>query len=251
MLVNHGEIISGKLTLLPDDIRKTWSAFKFYSLLILILAIASYSAFKYGNQHYAKQQNEIEMLQHTMSNLDAENQRLTQRLNVLGVELEVQRLAALNLQNSISEGLQRETQLQQEISFYQRVMAPELKQEGFVIEAFDIAPSVSERGFRYELVLMQQDKIKNVVKGTIEVTLIGSEQGKPKRYALPSLVEAESDPLTFSFKYFQVINGEFILPEGFAPEKIQVKAEVFQFRRKRGDLERTFDWQIEQMPIIE
>lgn len=237
--------------MLPDEIRKTWSAFKFYSLVILILVIASYSAFKYGNQYYAQQQNEIETLQHTMSNLDSENQRLTQQLNVLGVELEVQRLAAVKLQDSITQGLQRETELQKEISFYQRVMAPELKQDGFVIEAFNVDSSVSERGFRFELVLMQQDKIKNVVKGTIEVTLIGSEQGRPKRYNLPTLLEAESDSLAFSFRYFQILAGEMILPEKFVPEKVEVKAEVFQFRRKRGDLQRTFDWQIDEMPIIE
>ena len=47
------------------------------------------------------------------------------------------------------------------------------------------------------------------------------------------------------------MEGEFILPEGFVPERIQVQAEVFQFRRKRGDLERTFDWQLDEMPITE
>ncbi|GAC15045.1 DUF6776 family protein [Aliiglaciecola lipolytica] len=231
--------------MIPDEIRKTWGAFKFYSVLLALLAGAVYFAFMYGNDHFDVQKAQISTLEHTIENLNAENQRLTKQLNILGVELEVQRLAVRKSQNLLEKGLSNEARLKEEIQFYQRVMAPELEQDGFLIEAFDIKKSLSDRAYWFELVLMQQDKIKNVVKGTVEINVIGSEDGKPRQYKLSELLTEESPSLSFSFKYFQTIQGEMILPKNFSPEKVQVKSTIFQFNRKRGELEKTFDWNAE------
>jgi hypothetical protein len=43
-----------------------------------------------------------------------------------------------------------------------------------------------------------------------------------------------------------VIEGQFELPADFQAETIQVSSEVYQFKRKRGDLEVTFDWILKQ-----
>ncbi|MFA3792647.1 DUF6776 family protein [Aliiglaciecola sp. SL4] len=231
--------------MIPDEIRKTWSAFKFYSVLVILFICTAYFAFTYGNSHYDSQKAKISTLEHTIENLSQDNQRLTKQLNILGVELEVQREAVKKSQLSLEQGLAKEAKLKEEIQFYQRVMAPELEQDGFVIEAFEVKKSISDRAYWFELVLMQQNKIKNVVKGSIDVTIMGSENGKPKQYNLSDLVTDEPSKLSFSFKYFQTIRGELILPNNFSPEKILVKTEVFQFKRKRGKLEKTFDWKIE------
>lgn len=246
VLVKHDKIIKRiNKFVIPEEIRKTWGAFKFYSMLIIAFAAAVYIAFTYGNQHFEIQQADIEKLEHTMENLSVENQNLNRQLNILGVELEVQRLAAQKSQVEIQSGLEREALLKKDIQFYQKVMAPELKEGGFLIEAFDVTKSLSDQAYRYEIVLLQQDKIKSMVNGNISVTLIGSENGQPKQYNLKSMITETSSPLKFSFKYFQRINGEMILPEGFLVEKVAVKAQVFQFKRRRGELERVFDWQIE------
>ncbi|WJG08919.1 DUF6776 family protein [Aliiglaciecola sp. LCG003] len=237
--------------MIPEDIRKTWSAFKFYTLLLIVIAVVAYLAFHYGNTHYTQQQQKINTLGQTVQNLSADNQRLTTQLNILGVEIEVQRLAAQKSQETITNGLNREAQLRQELLFYQRVMAPELQQEGFIIEAFELKKSLSDNAYRFELVLMQQEKIKNLVKGTIEVTIVGSENGKPQQYNLADLLTHSSVGLNFSFKYFQILEGELIVPKSFSPEKVQVKAQVYQFKRKRGELEKSFDWNIDQLPLSE
>ncbi|MEP4890152.1 MAG: DUF6776 family protein [Aliiglaciecola sp.] len=232
--------------MIPDEIRKTWSAFKFYSVLLILFICTAYFAFTYGNTHFESQNAKISTLEHTIENLSLDNQRLNKQLNILGVELEVQRLAVKKSQLTLEQGLAKEAKLKEEIKFYQRVMAPELEQDGFVIEAFEVKKSISERAYWFELVLMQQNKIKNVVKGSIDVTIIGSEDGEPKQYNLSDLVTKESSKLSYSFKYFQTIQGELILPKNFSAEKVLVKTQVFQFKRKRGELEKTFDWNIEK-----
>ena len=91
---------------------------------------------------------------------------------------------------------------------------------------------------------MQQTRNKAVVKGNLSVEISGSESQQAKSYSLTELMPGESEPLTFSFKYFQVITGELRLPEGFLPEQVTVDAEIFQFKRKRGDLSTTLPWTI-------
>jgi hypothetical protein len=59
-------------------------------------------------------------------------------------------------------------------------MAPELDEQGFLIEGFNLKPALNEHSFRFELVLMQQNKTKNTLRGNLKLTLIGSEKGKAK-----------------------------------------------------------------------
>jgi hypothetical protein len=41
-----------------------------------------------------------------------------------------------------------------------------------------------------------------------------------------------------------VIEGELKMPENFEAEKILVHADIYQFKRKRGILDKSFDWQL-------
>jgi hypothetical protein len=115
-----------------------------------------------------------------------------------------------------------------------------------VIEAFNVAKALSDNTYTFDLVLMQQDRIKTNIKGNVDVTLRGSQSGQVKELRLLDLMPQGSKPLVFSFKYFQVIEGQFELPADFQAETIQVSSEVYQFKRKRGDLEVTFDWILKQ-----
>lgn len=235
--------------MIVQQLKQHFGAFGFYLAGGILLVGAIFLGYKFGNFLTDSQLKETATLKHSLENLNVENNELTRKLNVLGVELEVQRLANQQAQKSIEQGLEREADLKRQLGFYQKVMAPELKQEGFVIDAFNVEQTLSDNVYRFDLVLMQQDKIKSVVKGNVDVTLTGSQEGKPKEIRLFDLMVETSEPLTFSFKYFQVLKGQFAVPENFRPEKIVIRAEVFQFRKKRGDLERSFDWVIEHNPV--
>ncbi|MGJ8682372.1 DUF6776 family protein, partial [Paraglaciecola sp.] len=93
-----------------------------------------------------------------------------------------------------------------------------------------------------ELVLIKQEKIKQALKVSLKITLIGSENGQAKQYALKSLLVNSDKSLTFGFKYFQVIEGELKLPAGFVVENVSVYADIYQFKRKKGQLTTVFEW---------
>lgn len=224
------------------DTKKRYGAFKIYLISLAALGLAVYLGYMLGNDLSQAQQAEIDTLNQTVENINKENNQLTKNLNILGVELEVERLASQQAQSNIEEGMVEQAKLREELAFYQKVMAPELNQDGFVIEAFNVAKALSDNTYTFDLVLMQQDKIKTNIKGNLDVTIRGSQSGQVKELRLLDLMPQGSKPLVFSFKYFQVIEGQFQLPVGFEPESIQVSSEVYQFKRKRGDLEISFDW---------
>lgn len=228
--------------MIPDDIRKTWGVFKFYSVAIIVLCVVAYSAFLLGNKHYAKQQFQIDSQQHTIDNLSLENNQLTSKVNVMGVEVEIQRLAAQRAQNVIEQGLERESELKQQLLFYQKVMAPELKQEGFLIESVEVKPTGSEGVFWLEIILMQQETLKNTINGTLQIQLLGSQSDTQVSLPVSDMLVDSKQAITFGFKYFQIIERQIKLPKDFVPEQIVVNAEIFQFKRKRGELNSSFEW---------
>jgi hypothetical protein len=220
-------------------------AFQFYFLWVTSIVLVLYVGFRWGNQHYVQQQKNLTVQQTSIQNLKTENEKLVKNLNVLGVELEVATLTQKQHFVEMAQSIEREKALRTQVAFYQQVMAPELNEEGFLIDGFNLEPAISDDSYRFELVLMQQNKTKNTLKGTLEVILIGSENGSAKQYAIePLLSNSEQKSLTFGFKYFQVIQGEIKLPKGFEPEQVSVHAEIFQFKRKKGDLTTVFDWVI-------
>lgn len=228
-----------------SGLKNKYGAFQFYLILIVLIAGTVYGGFFWGNAHYDRQQMTISTHEKSIQNLKVENEQLTKNLNILGVELEVARLAQQQHFIEIGKSIDAQKELRTQVAFYQQVMAPELNEQGFLIEGFNIKPALSDNSYRFELVLMQQNKTKNTLKGNLRVTLIGSENGNAKQYTIDSMFSnKDQKSLTFSFKYFQVINGEIKLPQGFQPEQVSVHAEIFQFKRKKGQLTTVFDWVI-------
>jgi hypothetical protein len=229
--------------LIVSELKKKLGAFQFYLILIAMIAAILYLGFFWCNTYYTQQQMTISTHEKSIRNLKLENEQLTKNFNILGVELEVAKLTQQQHFVEIGKSVDVENELRTQLAFYQQVMAPELDEQGFLIEGFNLEPALSDNSFRFELVLMQQNKTKNTLKGNLNVTLIGSEKGEAKQYLIDGLLsDQEQKSLTFSFKYFQVIEGEIRLPEDFQPEQVSVHATIFQFRRKKGELTTVFDW---------
>lgn len=225
-------------------LKRKWGAFNTYVIIFFVIACLIYLGFYLGSYVYSAQKLEISSLQHSVQNLKSENEKVLKQLNVMRVELSVAHLAQQKNFTEIKQGIERESALQKDIAFYQQIMAPELTQQGFAIEAFNVEKSLSERSYRFEIVMLQREKIKSIIKGHLDITLEGSESGQSKQYALQDLLVNPQQQLDFAFKYFQVVDGEIQLPEHFQVEKVLIQSEIFQFNRKKGDLHSTFDWTV-------
>ena len=93
---------------------------------------------------------------------------------------------------------------------------------------------------------MQQQRKRSYVKGYIDLEIIGSLASQPTQLTLSDISTVSKKDVSFSFKYFQIIEGTFILPENFIPEKMQISAILTKTKwQKYQKLNKTLAWRLE------
>lgn len=224
------------------ETKQQYGAFRFYCSVVLAVLAVGYAGYSIAKRQLAHANREIDRLEQTIVNLNEENQQLTRNLNIIGVDLEVSRMANQNARQLIQQEIEAQRDLRRELSFYQKIMSPELEQEGFVIDAFSVEQTNLPNRYRYALVLMQQEKRRNKVQGQVQVVVQGSLNGEQQTLELNKLMTANSDKLAFHFRYFEVLRGEFQLPEGFIPEVIEVQSKIKGASWGKDKLSRSFPW---------
>ena len=212
-------------------------------LLLVILAIVFFCGYRLGNFYHSYQ---AQTLAQQKVRLDFIYQKLaekTQHINILEVELEVERMANARSQQTLKLIEQAHFQVKKELAFYEKVMAPEKQANGFVIDGVNLTKSQSPAHYPFQVVLVQQVLRKRYVKGFIELTIIGSLNNKPTSIALSELTTLNQEELSFSFQYFQIISGELTLPEKFVPETIKVAAILPKTRwQKYNRIDDNYPW---------
>jgi hypothetical protein len=137
-----------------------------------------------------------------------------------------------SLQDDIAE-------LNEEISFYKGVMLPNVANKGLRIERLDVSSSVPGR-VKYSLMLTQVVDKHDYVQGGVQISVHGQDGDNEKSFKLSELDQEKSEAIRFRFRYFQNINGELLLPEGFEPREVMIVAQSSGSNGQR--LEKKFDW---------
>ena len=224
------------------ELRSQLGFVRYYLAVAFVLACVFYAGHEFADKRNGFLSAEIDVMQSSVDNLIEENQLLNSELNIKKVELEVASIANEQAQLSYKEFMRKDAELRQQVSFYQKVMAPELTQDGFVVESVEVVSTASKNNYAISIMMLQRENIKAIIKGTLKVSLQGSQNTVPIKYDLKELLDDEQEKLAFSFKYFQVLEVRVTLPEDFIPEQIEIKTDVYKYKRKRGSYERTIAW---------
>ena len=215
---------------------------KYYAVILGILGITFYLGYVTASWYQDRIIKERDVLQLSTNNLAEENRGLQSKFNAMKIELDVATLTNDELRNTIQAGIARESKLKEQVGFYQRVMAPELTQDGFVVERIEISPTASESTYLVSMVMLQHEDIKAVIKGDLSIKVIGRLDTNAEVIDFVQLQDEPKTPLNFAFKYFQVINTSITLPESFVPHSIEIKTDVYKFKRKRGSYQKSILW---------
>lgn len=154
----------------------------------------------------------------------------------------VDRQAYQEVQQTVLNLNARIAQLENELHFYQRVMAPEKADKGLRIDRFEIKPTDNPLIYDYQLVITQVTDNNTFIEGRALVSIIG-ERGQTKNITLPLKdVSPEVDELSvrFRFRFFQNVAGQMHLPSDFNPQKVQVILQSTGSKAMR--IESEFDW---------
>ena len=79
-----------------------------------------------------------------------------------------------------------------------------------------------------------------LIKGYARVAFEGVQNGVQVEHTLHKVTGGALDKLKLRFKYFQNIEGEIVLPEGFLPSRVIV--DVVPSGKGLTRLKKTFDW---------
>lgn len=199
-------------------------SFRSAILLLALIITCLYCGYRTGNFFHGYQNQTLQQQKQRLDELYAKQIEQVKRINILEVELEVERIANQNSQGLLKEIEQQHYQVKKELAFYEKVMAPEKQADGLVIDNVLISSTNSPNHFRFQVALVQQKRKKRYAQGHIQLSFIGSLNNKPNKVALSKVSTLTKKDLSFNFKYFQIIEGEFTLPEHFKAEKIELSA---------------------------
>ena len=158
----------------------------------------------------------------------------------LADEIDVQ--SDVNVQQTISDLQNQLAQVQEEVRFYKGIMLPNVEDKGLRIERLRVENAGEPNRFKYNLLLTQVVDKHDFVQGDVEINVMGDSAESESSLRLADISPQEQDSIRFRFRYFQNIDGELTLPDGFTPREIMVVAQ--SAGRSSQRLERRFTWQV-------
>jgi len=78
--------------------------------------------------------------------------------------------------------------------------------------------------YQLDMVVYQFNRNIREVKGGIELSITGEQNGEAQSYTLENLfVEANGVKPSFKFRYFQSYELRFVVPEGYDPKTLNIE----------------------------
>ncbi len=177
--------------------------------------------------------------------LEKQISTLKQEISLLETHRNIDREAYKDVETSLSN-LQEKIQEQGDaIAFYRGIISPSDGQRGLRVQDLRLSKGKDERQYHLKLVLVQVMQHDRSVKGEVNFSLEGAQDGVATSYDFEQLVPAdEASNWPFSFRYFQNFNRQLILPEGFLPERINI--EVHSRTKSIASVKQSFLWKTGQ-----
>lgn len=213
----------------------------------LLALLSAWGMFEFGRYRSGFNIMATQELQNSyeerLAALALEANQLREQKAVLERSTKIEEEAYKQLETTVS-GLQDEIlELKGELAFYRGIVSPSDDAKGLGVQSFELTNRGGERSFHYKLVLTQILNNNTLASGTVAFGVEGLEKGETREYLLHQLSEQEGE-LRFQFKYFQILEGELSLPEGFSPSKVNITVKPRTKSKQR--LSQSFDWVVQE-----
>lgn len=212
--------------------------------LAVCLIVGGWSLYDYGRytagyDSAAAAEARLRMMEY-INELEAENQRLQQRVALLQQGSEVDRHAFKDVSQSLKSLQDEVYELKEEVAFYRGVLESGDTDKGLQIQSLMLENGGQRHEYRFKLVLTQVMADTRVIQGDVEMTVYGMKDGAEQALPLSKLTRNGVGDLHFRFKYFQKLQGRITFPKGFMPTRVALR--VVPKGRSRASLEKTFVW---------
>lgn len=229
--------------------RPVKAAFIFVLLLLLgiaaLLATYRYAQIQTGNERLTPQ--EAQELRAQLEKVSQEAADLRRELTRLQVSAEVDRQAGEEMRKRVRELREEKAALQREIDVYRIMTSAKNKNpKGISFGIFSVSV-LPDNKHQLKLVVQKLAEGDDEFTGQLKFIVVGQHQGQETKISLHELVvskvgtEPLAENIALNFKFFQNIETEIALPEGFEPLRVElaVKSDA---RRNPVIVEGQLEW---------
>ena len=184
---------------------------------------------------------QLAALRDELSEQEANNHALRAKIAMLDTAAKIDSEAYRRVEAALVDLQTKILDQQEDIAFYRGIVSPD-DTAGLRIQNFSLSRAIGPQTFNMQLVLAQAFRSGRQVAGHVELSVDGMRQGEAVRLGLRDLLADEAPPsrLNFSFRYFQDLTVELVLPRGFAPQRVIVR--ITPEGKSAKTVEESFDW---------
>jgi len=181
--------------------------------------------------------------------------QLQDALDVALGELEMQRTrnevdsqALEMLRRDMAAERERTAELEEGLSFYRSMVVSEDPDKWLYLRQPELVPGATPDRIAYRIFVHQKEREFEMVEGELRVKISGKQGADEVSYSLAELSpEFKDGGAALHFRYFQSIEGEMGLPEGFEPAEMTLVASASKPRATK--VSEVYPWMLQERLI--
>ena len=155
--------------------------------------------------------------------LSARSDKLSQDVSTLRRSDQISREANRDLERTLAERDEEIAGLRADIAFYERFVGATGQRRGLSVHDLDMQFQSGE-AWHFVATLTQNLNRGAVNTGRVTLLVEGTRNDRLEKLSWSGLRKQTSAPgIAYSFKYFQQVEGEILLPKGFKPLRVTVR----------------------------
>jgi hypothetical protein len=218
-------------------------------VVILLLALAVEVGFYFGQHsafggmgadpdNYQAMQAELISVENALRSRDAE-------LEVTRTRREIDRQTVELVRKGMADQNEEIAALEEGRAFYRGLISPGDIAPGLNLHGLELMVGEQPGHYFFRIVLQQEARKHALLKGKLEAVISGVMDGKVAEYSLAELSDdIEGDGIALQFRYFQSIEGQLVLPQGFEPGEVRVMASTE--KPHKFEIRENYPWQLEE-----
>ena len=161
-------------------------------------------------------------LEDVNSKLQVENAALRREIAAAERQLQIELATHGNLSGQIHNLAEENALLKEDLAFFQTLMASGGEAGGISINRFRVEPDALPGEYRYRLLIVQSKQRVKDFRGRLQFIVDFEQDGKSEVISLPKGSEG-SQAYNLAFKFYQRVEGTFLVPPGAVIKKVQVR----------------------------
>jgi hypothetical protein len=198
----------------------------FFATVIGLVIGAGWLIYDLGRQHagfdIGQAAHEKDHLGDLNSKLQDENGVLRKDTASAERQLQIELATHGNLSVQIHNLMDENALLKEDLAFFQTLMASGGEAGGISINRFRIQPDALPGEYRFRLLIAQSKQRVKDFRGRLQFIVDLEQGGKPEVITLPKEGDT-SQAYNLNFKFYQRVEGTFLVPAGATIRKVQVR----------------------------